>query len=46
MKKIIAFIIPALNIGGAEKVTLSIIKNIDKKKIYSCTYNNELSGSS
>lgn len=32
MKKIIAFIIPALNIGGAEKVTLSIIKNIDKKR--------------
>lgn len=32
MKKVIAFIIPTLNIGGAEKVTLSVIKRLGNKK--------------
>lgn len=31
-KKKIAFILPALNAGGAERVTLSIIKALDKEK--------------
>jgi len=30
--KTIAFILPSLNVGGSEKVTLSIIKGLDKKK--------------
>jgi len=31
-KKKIAFILPSLNIGGAERVTLSVIKALDKSK--------------
>lgn len=32
MKKIIAFILPTLNVGGAERVTLSVIKGLDKER--------------
>jgi len=32
IKKKIAFILPSLNVGGAERVTLSIIKALDKDK--------------
>lgn len=32
MKKVIAFILPTLNVGGAERVTLSIIKRLDTER--------------